>query len=340
LLFRAAGRAPSTAGKDARRYLENVVWHLESVILICGTESMFDIICESENLLVINKPSGLVCHPTKNGEQSSLIGRVRLYLGVSPGPDKASNGCRVPLENCGSVARPHLVNRLDRETSGVVVVAKSSKIAGELGKIWETRAVEKEYLALVHGHLGIDHGLIDAPLGKDETSTIAIKDCVRSDGTPASTEYWVEEKICISPSELQENERLPDMGLQSIPLLAGNNIESPQKKDLSSRAEKFSLVRIQPHTGRKHQIRIHLAHLGHPIVGDKLYGDDEDLYLALVQNRLTNEQKRRLMLPNHALHARQIRFFWREAARMYQAAAPSWLCKVNTICREKIPRQI
>ena len=92
---------------------------------------LFDIIYEDDELLVINKPADLVCHPTKGDEFSSLISRVRLHLG----PD----------------ARPHLVNRLDRETSGVTVVAKNAVVAGELGRLWETRAVEKEYLAIVHG---------------------------------------------------------------------------------------------------------------------------------------------------------------------------------------------
>src|SRR5436190_14922268 len=133
-------------------------------------EKLFEIIHEDAGLLVINKPPGLVCHPTKTDEYSSLIGRVRLYLGT--------NG--------------HLVNRLDRETSGVVLVAKNSAVAGELGKIWESRAVDKEYLAVVHGHVQEAHRLIDAPLGKDQSSQIAIKDRVRPDGTPAQTEYWLE----------------------------------------------------------------------------------------------------------------------------------------------------
>ncbi len=74
-----------------------------------------------------------------------------------------------------------------------------------------------------------------------------------------------------------------------------------------------------PHTGRKHQIRIHLAHIGHAIVGDKLYGGDEELYLALVEDRLTDQQRTRLILPHHALHAAGLRFIWRGAEFAFSA---------------------
>src|SRR5712672_3211124 len=102
---------------------------------------MLDIIYEDPELLVINKPAGLVCHPTKNGEMSSLIGRVRLHMDVSPSALSTLN------PQSSIAVQPHLVNRLDRETSGVVIVAKNSIVAGELGKILEGRAIEKEYLA-------------------------------------------------------------------------------------------------------------------------------------------------------------------------------------------------
>lgn len=235
------------------------------------TETLFEVIFESAELLVINKPAGLVCHPTKTDERSSLIGRVRLYLGAE-----------VPA---------HMINRLDRETSGVVLVAKSSEIAGELGKLWESRSVEKEYVALVHGNLERDYGTIDAPLGKDESSEVAIKDCVRADGAAAKTDWQVVNR------------------LEEIPSPGGELIRGP-----------FTVVRLNPSTGRKHQIRIHMAHIGHPIVGDKLYGRDEDCYLALVQDRLTEEQRRRLILPNHALHANALRFCWRGEDREFRAS--------------------
>jgi 23S rRNA pseudouridine1911/1915/1917 synthase len=230
-------------------------------------EPLFAIIHEDPQLLVINKPAGLVCHPTKTDARSSLIGRVRLHLGPE--------------------ARPHLINRLDRETSGVILVAKEDEAARTLRKQWESRLVGKEYQTIVHGHVKEDAGTIEARLGKHTQSLVAIKDCVCPDGAESRTDYVVERRF-------------------------------------SRREGDFSFLKVLPHTGRKHQIRIHLAHIGHSIVGDKLYGGDEDLYLALVQDRLTVAQRKKLILPHHALHARAVRFEWQGRKWEFLAEAEPW----------------
>src|SRR3954467_13372860 len=100
-------------------------------------EKLFPVIHEDAELLVINKPAGLVCHPTKTDEYSSLISRVRLYLGTE--------------------SNPQLINRLDRETSGIVLIGKNGTVARELRRLWESREVEKEYLAIVYGHVVPDN---------------------------------------------------------------------------------------------------------------------------------------------------------------------------------------
>ncbi len=281
-------------------------------------ENLFAILYEDADLLVINKPAGLVCHPTKGDEFSSLISRARLYLNRNHAPAGQS---------------AFLVNRLDRETSGIVLVAKTSQTAGEIGKIFESRKVEKEYLAISHGHVRDDHGLIDAPLGKDEQSQVAIKDCVRPDGANTSTEYRVEKRFTrVGPRDAGQVGVLlsaadTNSGAHGVarPTRADlSDIAHPQPSSIFQPASAFTLLRVIPHTGRKHQIRIHLAHLGHPIVGDKLYGGDEDLYLALVQDRLTAEQWNRLILPHQALHACAIRFIWRGESREFSCEPESW----------------
>jgi 23S rRNA pseudouridine1911/1915/1917 synthase len=214
---------------------------------------LIEIIHEDPDLLAVNKPAGLVCHPSKTGPYSSVIGRVRLYL--------------------GALSQPQMVNRLDRETSGLVLVAKTAGGARALRRQWAQRTVQKQYLAIVHGHTRAAQGLIDAPLGRDDDSVLALKDTVRPDGAAAQTRWVVLRRFTRGEGE-------------------------------------FTLLRVEPLTGRKHQIRIHLASIGHPIVGDKIYGADGDCYLAFVQSRLTEQQTAGLLLENQALHAAAVRLWW------------------------------
>lgn len=210
---------------------------------------------ECDRCLIVNKPAGLVTHPTKGDVYSSLISRVQYVCG-------GRNATGDPM---------HLINRLDRETSGLVVFAKCDVLARELRNAWQSGMVHKSYLALVHGLFPYENWVCQEPIGNDETSLVHIKDGVRADGRPCVTRF----------------RRLATHELTIGPV---------------------SIIEARPETGRKHQIRIHLSHLGYPIIGDKIYGLDEGLYLRFVSAALSDQDRELLVLPHHALHAMQLIF--------------------------------
>ena len=173
-----------------------------------------------------------------------------------------------------------IVNRLDRETSGLVLIAKKADVARRFGVLMQRRQLKKEYLAIVWGWPEWEHTLVDAALdrqGKHQQSAIWLKQMIHPSGAPALTEFRVEHRFT-----------------RGAP------------GDRTLRGDKFSLIRATPHTGRTHQIRVHLASIGHPIVGDKIYGPDEQLYLRFIESGWSSELERQLLLPRHALHSAKL----------------------------------
>ena len=213
---------------------------------------------EDGEVIVLNKPGDIVCHPSKNGPWSSLVGACREHL---------------------QLPRVHMIYRLDRETSGVMVFAKTSAMAGRLQTAVEGRRVEKRYLAILVGDLR-EPTVVDAPLGRDLSSPIAARQAVvrGPEGRPALTEF--------------------------LPLAWGGG---------------YTLTRVRPRTGRQHQIRVHAAELGCPILGDKLYGPDQLLFLEFIQSGFTPRLAELLTLPRHALHALEMRFEPGEGGRTFRA---------------------
>jgi 23S rRNA pseudouridine1911/1915/1917 synthase len=177
-----------------------------------------DILHEDEAIIVVNKPAGMVVHPAKGHWEGTLASALAHHF--------------TTLSARGGPTRPGIVHRLDRDTSGVIVVAKTDEAHDALAEQFKSRDVEKEYLAIVVGVPELDRDLIDEPIGDHPThrdkKAIRRKD---PNARPATTIYEVIERF------------------------AG-----------------YAFVRALPKTGRTHQIRLHLTHVGHPILCDRLYG--------------------------------------------------------------------
>lgn len=215
---------------------------------------MLEIIDETADLLVINKPPHLLVHPTKPGGSVTLWDKLQELLAF-----ERINGGQISL-----------VHRLDRETSGILLVAKNYEAARTYAMALERGDFKKEYQAIVVGWPPKDCGTIDAPLlrkGEMTSSKVWLQRAVHPNGATAITDFQVDQRW-----------RHPQYG----PL---------------------SLVRCWPRTGRTHQIRVHLAHLGYPIVGDKIYGPSEECYLEFIETGWTSALEKKLWLPRHALHA-------------------------------------
>ena len=221
----------------------------------------FTIIEETQDYIVVDKPPQLLIHPSKPERATTLWAELRQLLAFE-------------IANGGQVS---VVNRLDRETSGIVLVAKTAAAAREFGLLMQSHRVAKEYYAIVWGWPAWDCKTVDARLirqGRIARSAIYLKQTIDARGIDAMTEFHVQKRF--------------------------------RKK--TTNGELFSLVKARPLTGRTHQIRVHLASLGHPIVGDKIYGPNERLYLQFIETGWTPELARQLLLDRHALHGSRLCF--------------------------------
>ena len=189
-----------------------------------------DVVYEDSDLLVVNKQPFLVVHPTKNYQSGTL-----------------ANALAYRLQEKGERWKILFINRLDRDTSGLVLVAKNGHAQDAVSSQMEKGTTVKKYLALVHGLFEEDDGRVDLPIDKDPDHKA--RRMVKEDGYPSTTLYKV----------LQSWD-VPDLGPDFSPWTGEKRIGG------------YSLVELTLLTGRTHQIRVHMTHLGHPIAGDELYG--------------------------------------------------------------------
>jgi 23S rRNA pseudouridine1911/1915/1917 synthase len=225
-----------------------------------------DIVFENDDLLVVNKPAGMVVHPSPGHDTGTL---VHAALGHVPG-----------LEGIGGEERPGIVHRLDKETSGLIVVAKNERAHRWLQEQFKSRQVEKIYLALVDGKPPTPSGRVEAPIGRSATHRKLMAVVPPGKGREAVSEYRT---------------------LESFP--------------------QHTLLEIHPLTGRTHQIRVHLAFLGCPVVGDRVYG----------------KKKPTVDLDRHFLHAYKLKIILpgEKLPRVFEAGLPEELQRVLEEVRSK-----
>jgi 23S rRNA pseudouridine1911/1915/1917 synthase len=257
----------------------------------------FNLVDETDEYVVVDKPPFLLIHPTKPNGGPTLWKELRELLAFE-------------IAGGGQVS---IVNRLDRETSGLVLVAKTAAAARRFGLLMQRQQVKKEYLAIVWGWPEWEQYFVDAPLdrqGKHQESAIWLKQMIHPAGAPAHTEFQVERRFArstVAPSPVAS--RLPLSAPPSRdpgPEDEGEGRKKVHGKNSGRGEEKFAVIRAIPRTGRTHQIRVHLSAIGHPIVGDKIYGPDEQLYLRFIDAGWTPELEQRLLLPRHALHSAKL----------------------------------
>jgi 23S rRNA pseudouridine1911/1915/1917 synthase len=241
LVKRAAPEAQPIRAKDSVAVGEVIIIHLPPPAEALQPEQIpLEIVFEDDMLVVLNKPAGLVVHPGQGHSSGTLVNAL-----LARYPDLAA----LQDEAETSTDRPGIVHRLDRDTSGLIVVARTPAALNHLRQQFKARTVEKTYLALVFGQPPVPEGVIDVPLGRDPRHRQKI--APRAEGKAARTHYRLLEDF-----------------------------------------DPYSLLEIGLETGRTHQIRVHLAWLKCPVVGDTVYG----------------RKKNALGLKRQFLHAWKLRF--------------------------------
>lgn len=219
------------------------------------------VLFEDDDLVVLDKPAGLVVHPAAGHPDQTLVNALLFHV--------------KDLSGVGGELRPGIVHRLDKDTSGVMVVAKHDDAHRKLTAAWNTDRVRKEYLALVYGTPSSDRGTVAAPIGRDPRDRKRM--AIVAGGRAAITDYEVEQHL-----------------------------------------RHASLLRCRLRSGRTHQIRVHMKHLGHPIVGDPVYSGPQ--WRGIPDKKV---QKAIAAMTRQALHASRITFEHRGTTMSIEAPLPA-----------------
>jgi 23S rRNA pseudouridine1911/1915/1917 synthase len=232
------------------------------------------IVSEEQDFLIVDKPAGWLVHPTRPDGTFTLIDWLRDQY-----PDEFLS----------------LVSRLDRETSGLLLVARGKENASLFGKMQQRREIQKSYLALVHGRPS-ESGLIDQPLdrlGKHQPSRIYMRQAVVPGTYPAQTEF-----------KTLDTRNHPKFG-------------------------EISLVEATPKTGRLHQIRAHFEFIGFPVLNDKIYGQNDEVFINYIDKETTNEPE----MARHSLHSSKLSFVLGAEAISQEIGLPEDLAEIWNTCK-------